>query len=285
MARIHELKCDGHPFRDLISGRKSCEIRQNDRLYEVDDILHLREIIRSPEGITYTGRETRRIVTHVQCGYGLPDGLVVLSVREPEASAAVGPVPVELAGVKEQIQRGKGFWTSCTGCYDTEDGRPTQRYAHSEIFGCELGSGCSECGGIGAIWDDTDYEEMASFMADQDARPPATREDDARDAARHRFSSQAPAIYLSGRELLECLELAAPDALPAGVDANHEQMDTELFIGRLSGAQDDDGNDTGPGIYAWYVEYPEEGVTPLRLDSEIRAGIAAALSAGKEGSA
>ncbi|KAI3597677.1 hypothetical protein D8I24_6493 [Cupriavidus necator H850] len=101
--------------------------------------------------------------------------------------------------------------------------------------------------------------------------------------APHQFSSQAPAICLSGRELLECLEIAAPDALPAGIDANHEQMDTELFIGRLSGAKDDDGKDSGPGIYAWHVEYPEEGVIPLRLDSETRAAIDASLRASKEG--
>jgi hypothetical protein len=35
---------------------------------------------------------------------------------------------------------------------------------------CHLGMGCSECGGIGAIWDTTDYEEMGRLMA-SDALP------------------------------------------------------------------------------------------------------------------
>lgn len=80
-------------------------------------------------------------------------------------------LPMELRGIAEAVASGKGFWTPCTGCYDTEDGRPTQKYAHSAAFGCEMGCGCSECGGLGVVWDDTDYEEMARFMADNEAAP------------------------------------------------------------------------------------------------------------------
>lgn len=82
-------------------------------------------------------------------------------------------LPMELRGIAEAVASGKGFWTPCTGCYDTEDGRPTQKYAHSAAFGCEMGCGCSECGGLGVVWDDTDYEEMARFMADNEAAPAA----------------------------------------------------------------------------------------------------------------
>jgi hypothetical protein len=90
-------------------------------------------------------------------------------------------LPFELRGIAETVANSAGFWTSCTGCYDTEDGRPTQKYAHSKVFGCEMGSGCSECGGLGVVWDDTDYEEMARFMADNEAAPaapaPTTRDE------------------------------------------------------------------------------------------------------------
>jgi len=80
-------------------------------------------------------------------------------------------LPVELRAVAETVADGGGFWTPCTGCYDTEDGRPTQKYAHSDVFGCELGNGCRECGGLGAVWDDTDYAAMAEFMEQPDAAP------------------------------------------------------------------------------------------------------------------
>lgn len=67
-------------------------------------------------------------------------------------------------GVAAEVAEGSGSWRSCSGCYDTEDGHPTQRYPHSKIFGCDLGNGCSECGGLGVVWDDTDYEDMARHM-------------------------------------------------------------------------------------------------------------------------
>lgn len=111
----------------------------------------------------------------------------------------------------------------------------------------------------------THWQPLPAAPAAAPAAPQcAATADEDRDAV---SPQKARAIYLSGRELLECLEFVAPDALPAGIDADHEQMDTELFIGRLSGCQDDDGSDMGPGLYAWYVEYPEEGVFAIRLDS------------------
>jgi hypothetical protein len=75
---------------------------------------------------------------------------------------AIPAAPVELMGVREEMEKGSGFWSSCSGCYDTEDGHPTGPYSYSHVFGCALGSGCSECGGIGAVWDNTDYEDMVA---------------------------------------------------------------------------------------------------------------------------
>jgi hypothetical protein len=67
---------------------------------------------------------------------------------------------VELMGVREQIEEGSGFWRECSGCYETEDGHPVGQYGYSDAMRCALGSGCSECGGIGAVWDNTDYEAL-----------------------------------------------------------------------------------------------------------------------------
>ncbi|MES2157511.1 MAG: hypothetical protein V4512_06875 [Pseudomonadota bacterium] len=58
----------------------------------------------------------------------------------------------------------EGFWRSCTGCHETFEGRSVGSYPWNAAMKCELGSGCRECGGIGATWDDTDYSDMAEFM-------------------------------------------------------------------------------------------------------------------------
>ncbi len=79
--------------------------------------------------------------------------------QAPEASI----MPVELQGVCGQ--KDAGFWHSCSGCYDTEDGHPTGNYAHSAVFGCALGSGCHECGGLGVIWDNYDNSDADAAPA------------------------------------------------------------------------------------------------------------------------
>lgn len=81
-------------------------------------------------------------------------------------------IPIELQGIKETVADSDGFWRSCTGCHETNDGHPSNGAYFSATFNCHLGGGCSECGGIGAIWDNTDYEDMANFMIAQDATPP-----------------------------------------------------------------------------------------------------------------
>jgi hypothetical protein len=64
---------------------------------------------------------------------------------------------------------GCGFWRTCSGCYESEDGYPNGHYPNSRVLQCTLGAGCSECGGIGATWDPIDYEEMAREMIAEDA--------------------------------------------------------------------------------------------------------------------
>jgi hypothetical protein len=86
-------------------------------------------------------------------------------VQEPE-------LPLELGGVQEAIKEGSGVWRSCSGCHELNEGHATGPF--SKVFGCALGNGCSECGGIGAVWDDTDYEEMARTWDEAD-QPAAQR--------------------------------------------------------------------------------------------------------------
>lgn len=73
--------------------------------------------------------------------------------------------PAIAANVREQVNDGDGFWKPCSGCYEMEDGQNVHGYPHSKVFGCVLGSGCGECGGIGAIWDTTDYAAMGEELS------------------------------------------------------------------------------------------------------------------------
>lgn len=96
----HILKTDPAPFADLLVGRKNSEVRQADRDYQVGDRLALRETTLSAQkrGILrveaqYTGRELSRTITHIQRGYGLPDGIAVLSLSQlPPSAPPAAPI-------------------------------------------------------------------------------------------------------------------------------------------------------------------------------------------------
>lgn len=82
------------------------------------------------------------------------------------ALAASQPAPVGsgalLKGLADAVQELKedGFWRSCSGCHELNEGHDTG--PRSAALGCALGSGCGECGGLGAVWDTTDYASMAA---------------------------------------------------------------------------------------------------------------------------
>lgn len=88
MRKIHELKTWPEPFREVDAGRKRYEIRVNDRGFDVNDFLWLREY--NPCTDTYSGDSVVVEVTYMTRGgqWGLPDELCVMSiVRLPESSA------------------------------------------------------------------------------------------------------------------------------------------------------------------------------------------------------
>ncbi|RMX08532.1 hypothetical protein D8I35_05500 [Corticibacter populi] len=78
-------------------------------------------------------------------------------------------LPIELRGIQETVAEGRGVWRSCSGCHELDEGHDTG--PRSKVFGCALGVGCSECGGIGAVWDTTDYGAMGDALADSMAKP------------------------------------------------------------------------------------------------------------------
>ena len=77
--RIHRVKCWPEPFAALRAGDKTHEVRVDDRNYRVRDVLHLSEW--DPAMALYSGEFEERLITYKTVGFGLPPGLVVLSVR------------------------------------------------------------------------------------------------------------------------------------------------------------------------------------------------------------
>lgn len=78
---VHELKTWRSYFHSLADGSKTFEIRRNDRDFRIGDELWLRETC-SPGNGSYTGRETRRTISHIlthEPEFGLMDGFAILS--------------------------------------------------------------------------------------------------------------------------------------------------------------------------------------------------------------
>lgn len=75
---VHKLKIKPKYFEQLITHKKTFEIRFNDRDFEVGDVLHLEEYENG-----FTEKETIRIISHIlkdvpECG--LMEGYVILSL-------------------------------------------------------------------------------------------------------------------------------------------------------------------------------------------------------------
>jgi len=80
--KVHELKCWPQYFQALIDGTKTFELRLNDRNYQVEDVLFLREY--DPRIEEYSGRECWKLVTYITEGDnpfgGLCFGYVILGL-------------------------------------------------------------------------------------------------------------------------------------------------------------------------------------------------------------
>jgi hypothetical protein len=92
----HDLKTWPAYFQAVADGRKTFEIRRNDRVYQAGDVLLLREWDPLAGGEAYTGRSLRVPVLWVLPGgeFGLDKGHVAMSlgpVEDAPAAAALGP--------------------------------------------------------------------------------------------------------------------------------------------------------------------------------------------------
>lgn len=80
----------------------------------------------------------------------------------PALGVDIEEVAMELRGIAEELSEGSGAWFSCSGCHNLNEGVPTGPW--SDVLKCHLGFGCRECGGIGAVWDSTDYSAIKSSL-------------------------------------------------------------------------------------------------------------------------
>lgn len=94
---------------------------------------------------------------------GLAYRAMIEDAPSPAPAAQGEALPIELTGVAESLAQGSGFWAACSGCHELNEGYSSGAY--SSVFKCALGNGCSECGGLGAVWDTTDYDAMAEALA------------------------------------------------------------------------------------------------------------------------
>lgn len=80
----HELKCWPPWFQDVLEGRKTFEVRRDDRGYREGDTLLLREW--DPEAKAYSGRNLRVRVTYLLRGApGMPGGMCVMGIEREDA--------------------------------------------------------------------------------------------------------------------------------------------------------------------------------------------------------
>lgn len=85
----HELKCWGSFFDAVADGRKTFEVRFNDRDYQVGDVLCLQRWEPAMEAYSYTAAgsiiEIEKAISYILYGdqFGLTKGFVVLGLACP----------------------------------------------------------------------------------------------------------------------------------------------------------------------------------------------------------
>lgn len=77
----HQLKTWPFYFEEVFMGRKSFEVRVNDRNFKVGDYIILKEW--NPDTEKYTGRELARVITFILFGgnFGIDKDHVVMSIQ------------------------------------------------------------------------------------------------------------------------------------------------------------------------------------------------------------
>lgn len=95
-----------------------------------------------------------------------------LQATQPESDLATTIAEV----VKEESLGGAACgWKSCTGCLETSDGYHCGTYPYSDTFKTHVGPGCSECGGLGVVWEHYSKEALEDMQREPE---PAVKVDE-----------------------------------------------------------------------------------------------------------
>lgn len=93
------------------------------------------------------------------------------SATEPDFAKSIAEV------IKEESANDAACgWRSCTGCHETNEGAETGFYPYSKMFGCYVGSGCGECGGLGVVWEYWSKNSLGQMQCDSLSPSPTGRE-------------------------------------------------------------------------------------------------------------
>lgn len=91
MEKVHDLKSWPEFFEPVLAGKKTFELRKDDRHFKVGDVLWLREW--EPNTAKYSGRTMRKRITYRMDGigpgaitpmHGLMRGYVVLGISDAD---------------------------------------------------------------------------------------------------------------------------------------------------------------------------------------------------------
>lgn len=114
------------------------------------------------DGCDLCGDNTGPMLLHARCHMTAPlqasieDGILTLRCYLPNCRRVV--TQMHVVGAPSGEIFAAGLWRPCTGCHEHDEGHPTGRY--SAALHCHLGTGCGECGGLGAVWwSNTEVEE------------------------------------------------------------------------------------------------------------------------------
>jgi hypothetical protein len=138
--------------------------------------------------------------------------------------------------IAEVIEENGGCWRACSGCQESDEGYvSTKYYPYDPTFKCQPGSGCSECGGIGVIWEDGEF--LASYGdALADATRPVVSEGRALGDLPSRLMGWAGKARNQGRDRIE-LDLVTVDRLLAALRSQPSQAIPDEPVAWVSPSQ------------------------------------------------
>lgn len=118
--RIHELKTDSPVFQEVVKGKKTFEIRKDDRGFVSGDFLLLKETLytgqemKEGKPLSYTGQSKFVRVKHKLGGgiYGLAEGWCILSIEHapPEFSSRLPRTDIKYGDLIEMRSHEYDDW-------------------------------------------------------------------------------------------------------------------------------------------------------------------------------